>query len=175
MKTRHGFPKLLDALGCRTGVEIGTYQGDFAAYLLTHWDGHLTVVDPWVRQDGWADLLNHDDQTWTVVEQRAREQLAPFGERVTVVKGTSQTAAVDTGPVDFVYLDARHDRPWIDEDLRLWDAKATRIIAGHDFLHGMRNETLFEVKPAVLEWAKERGYTVETTTHDPYPSWWVVK
>ena len=76
MKTRHGFPKLLDALGCRTGVEIGTYQGDFAAYLLTHWDGHLTVVDPWVRQDGWADMLNHDDPTWTVVEQRAREQEA---------------------------------------------------------------------------------------------------
>ena len=46
---RDRFPAWLNENGLTgNGVEIGTYRGEYAEHLLTHWNGaRLMCVDPW--------------------------------------------------------------------------------------------------------------------------------
>ena len=75
------------------------------------------------------------------------------------------------GTVDFVYIDGRHDRPCIDDDLAAWWPKVRSggILAGHDYVM----EGPIEVKDAVDEFAADHGVAVEQTAG--YASFWIEK
>ncbi len=102
------------------------------------------------------------------------EHLARFGERSRIVRQTSLEASkqFENGTLDFVYIDARHDLPWIAEDLRVWWPKIRTggVFAGHDYLDGDLEAGRFRVRSAVDEFAAEHRLAVWSTAEE-WPSW----
>ncbi|GMI37667.1 hypothetical protein TrCOL_g8544 [Triparma columacea] len=192
---RSGIGDLLEGEGFTSGVEVGVQKGNNARKMLDRWpSGNLLLVDPWSPMGStYNDLANFqapDQDSQDVIFAEAMEAVAPHKERVKVCRGTSATCAplVEDGSLDFVYIDARHDRASVAEDLRLWWPKlrAGGILAGHDYVTadfalvtgqrwdigpdgGIEAEGL-AVKGAVDDFARETCRQV-VVTYDEEQSW----
>lgn len=181
---RGEIPSILNARGL-TGeaVEVGVKHGQFSEFILDHWKGRLLYsVDPW-REFG-RDVYHDDDNVSQKEQDRnyeiTRNRLARFGERSQLLRMTSEEAAkvIRDGQLDFAYLDARHDYASVKEDIALWypKVKSGGIMAGHDYLEGKIDDTIFGVKKAVDEFAAKHGLRVRATLREPvYKSWLILK
>jgi hypothetical protein len=91
--------------------------------------------------------------------------------------GDEAASRIPPGSLDFAYLDARHDRAAVAEDLRNWLplVRAGGIFAGHDYVDGSFVNGEFGVRSAVDGFFGERGLRVGATfTDQPWVSWFVV-
>lgn len=179
--TRDDFPEFMSRLGLTgVGVEVGTYRGGYATYLLNHWAGVLHVVDPWEYQPDRRDMLNTPDQhdQFAIAMNALQDFVA--AKRCVVHRRFSVDAARDWthGPIDWVYIDALHDYESCLADMRAWAplVRPGGVLSGHDYLdHPPGGQTDFGVVSAVRDWCAENGYDVArdvlTTTEDGYPSW----
>lgn len=181
MPVREDFPKVLNQLDLKgEGVEVGTLCGAFAEALLQAWQGQrLHCVDPWTEQ---LDTTNHDiNNAPQAVHDRnhaeTQRRLARFGERAKIHRLSSADAVrlFADASLDFVYLDARHDRAGIEEDLTLWAPKIRPggILCGHDYVDGVLPSGRFEVKSAVDAWALERGLEIKSSGEPIWRSWFI--
>jgi len=120
------FP-LLDAVGARSVVEIGSYAGDLTRLILdwaTGAEAHVTAVDP-----------------------DPRPELIELGERheeLELIRGTSHEALRDIPVPDAVIIDGDHNYYTVREELRLIDQRAREeipLILLHDVCwpHGRRD------------------------------------
>jgi hypothetical protein len=77
---------------------------------------------------------------------------------------------------DFVYIDANHKRPYIDNDLHAWFNKVKKggIFGGHDYHNVNRPDYVCEVKDAVDAFFADKDYTLHIT-EDEDPSWYIIK
>ena len=180
---REELPYLLNQrslLGC--GVEVGVKQGEFSELLLARWQGrHLISVDPWAEAppEDYLDVANVSQAQHDEFYATTLRRLAPFGERSSVWRMTGGEAAeaLPHHCLDFVYLDARHDRDSVREDLETWTPKVRPggVLAGHDYVDGLFPDGDFGVRSAVDEFFAGRGWPVRATLVDPpWISWWVV-
>jgi hypothetical protein len=184
VRIRAELPNLLTNLGLvGTCVEVGTYQGDFAANWLDHWPGHLVCVDAWKSFPSTNDILNHDQATMDRVYEGFVERMKPYAHRQTTIRALSVDAArlflADGKRFDCVYIDASHDYGSVVADLVSWWplVKPGGMFAGHDYLNGDMAHGLpadFGVKAAVDEFV-EREHLKLYTTEEPFPTWWVFK
>lgn len=165
------------------GVEVGVQYGLFSEHLLRYWAGtRLYSVDPWAAQPAsYVDIANVDADEQERRYQQTRARLAPFGPRSVIVRDYSVDAAatLPDACLDFVYLDGRHDRAGITEDLIAWWPKVRPggLFAGHDFVpDGTYSAGVFGVQGAVLDFCAARGVRVHATLQDePCYSWLVEK
>lgn len=186
VRTRDQIPGLLNGLGLvGTAVEVGVKRGRYSEFLLRHWRGRTLIsVDPWLEApaDDYADRANvrQDEQDSFFAETQRR--LARFGERSEIWRTTSVDAAhrVEDASLDFVYVDARHDRESVLEDLAAWFPKLRpgAVFAGHDYVDGAFPSGEFGVRSAVDAFFRERGLRVHATDGRPhaierFPSWLV--
>jgi hypothetical protein len=182
--TREEIPELLNRRGLLdAGVEVGVKVGKYSKFILDHWRGRLLIsVDPWLQ----APAEEYRDRSNVPQDQHERnyeltvERLGRFSDRSQIWRTTSLEAAarIDDGALDFVYIDARHDRDSVLEDLGAWlpKVRAGGIIAGHDYVDGYLRNTLFEVRSAVDAFFGARGLAVYATRGRPavielFPSW----
>jgi|SRR6185436_20672546 len=94
------------------GLEIGTFQGDSAEFMLdnifTHPDSCYICVDPFTGSEEHKRFkIDVSDN-----EQIARKKLARFGSKVVFVKEPSYKAlrnVMAVGELDFLYIDGAHD------------------------------------------------------------------
>ena len=164
------------------GAEIGVKTGWFSEVLLDRWNGRrLISIDPWEADepDAYVDVANVAQEQHEAFLAETRARLARFGERSEIWRDYSTTAAerVADGSLDFVYLDARHDRDSVLEALEAWFGKVRPggVIAGHDYVDGTFPEGDFGVKSAVDAFFGERGLHVMSTWGDPpWLSWFVL-
>lgn len=125
---------MLAELGFNTGVEVGTWRGQFAEILLKANPAlQLYCVDPWKTYGGYTDFKSQDSLDWSY--QRARKRLAPYNcslMRMPSLEGMDHFAE---GSVDFVYIDGNHDFPNVVQDIHGWLPKVRvgGILAGHDY------------------------------------------
>jgi predicted O-methyltransferase YrrM len=183
VRTRDQLPMLLESRSLvGDGVEVGVQRGRYSEYLLAHWPGRrLISVDPWRESaDGYVDSANVDQ-----VEQDRRfhetwSRLRRFGVRSEIWRTTSLAAAarIALGTLDFVYLDARHDRDSVLADLEAWWPKLRPggIIAGHDYVDGVLPNGVFGVRSAVDAFFHALRLPVHSTQGSPravetFPSW----
>lgn len=167
-------------LGC--GVEVGVKEGKFSEALLSNWRGkHLISVDPWAEAapDEYVDMANVQQNEHDRYYAETVERLAPFGDRSTIWRtfGAEAAERIPHHALDFVYLDARHDRASVLEDLGQWHDKVRPggVLAGHDYIDGRFAEGDFGVRSAVDEFFGRRGLRVGSTRADgPWLTWYVL-
>jgi predicted O-methyltransferase YrrM len=159
-------PALLNRRGLAgRAVEVGAATGAFSEFILSQWQGaQLLSVDPWTA----------DDRAY----EEAKQRLARFGERSSVLRMTSVEAAarVPAASLDFAYLGGRREYEAVKEDLEAWYDKVRPggIIAGRDYLNRVVPEGVLGVKSAVDEFFDARRLPVKTTYVDaPWLSWYV--
>lgn len=181
---RDQFPLWLNDNGLLgLGVEIGTYRGEYAEHLLTHWAGtRLMCVDPWtaLTPDEYLDGCTLDHLTLNPLDMEAimaeaQRRIEPFESRASLFIGrSSEYAARYTSPLDFAYIDGNHDYAHVAEDIALlWPRiKSGGVLGGHDFY--TRDDYLqrADVANAVWDFADSIGIRPHVTS---CTSWWFVK
>eukprot|EP00741_Cyanophora_paradoxa_P009025 tig00001437_g8738.t1 len=146
---RAGFGAALNVLGLK-GVPAPPREGQ-----------KLYLVDPWTHQDDtlYVDAANKDDSKQNEIYNAAMARMARFGTRVAAVRKFSVEAAkqFEDGSLDFVYVDGRHDRAGVDEDLAAWYPKLKKggLFAGHDYVDGLVDAGEFGVRSAVDAFAQK--------------------
>jgi hypothetical protein len=180
--SRDELPRVLNRRGLAgCGVEIGVKLGFFSELLLAEWKGRrLISVDPWLTDDpeSYQDSDNVDQEQQDANFEFTKNRLRRFGQRSIVWRMTSLEAAslVPDTTLDFVYIDARHDYDSVKEDLKAWFPKLRpgSILAGHDYLDGVRDEGVYGVRSAVDEFARAEGLRVHCSYQDiPWISWFI--
>ena len=181
---RDQFPIWLNENGLTgRGVEIGTYRGEYAEHLLTHWAGErLDCVDPWTALttgeylDGcMLDHLTLSQLDMDAVMAEAQRRLEPFGVKAMMFVGrSSEYAHRYLSPLDFAYIDGNHDYAHVAEDIELlWPRiKSGGILGGHDFY--TRDDYLqrADVANAVWDFSNKIGIRPHVTA---CTSWWILK
>lgn len=173
--SRAEFGDLLNARGLvGQAVEIGTHRGIFAEQLLSRWRGRLlTCVDPWTGKMAGSDNREADYQL-------ARERLAQFGQRVELLRLTSDEACdrFSAGSLDFVYLDGDHHHEAVLADMEnYWPLLAGGgVLAGHDLAcsRTLRFKWAKGMLLAVGEFAEEHDLRVHLVP-GAYWSWYVYR
>jgi hypothetical protein len=182
MPNRDAFGEFLNQQGLDgEGVEVGVARGGFTATILGKWHGkRLHGVDPWseMSEDGkYVDIANVPQAQHEQNYQETQRRLHPFGDRCAIHRTTSRQAAAGfrDRSLDFVYLDARHYREALLEDLELWAPKIRPggILAGHDYLDGTLPSGRFEVKTTVDQWAAARRLAVCCSGENVWRSWFI--
>ena len=181
LTTRNDIGLVLNAMGARLGAEIGVAFGENAEQILSTSDLQaLILVDPWQYvpgedPTGYADAI----KDWQGCHDYCANKLRRFGDRARMIRATSEEAAkaIPDGALDFIYIDANHMRPMIDNDLRAWWPKlrAGGIFGGHDYHMVDRPDYKCEVKAAVDEFFAGQERTIHVTVLDQDPSWYVTK
>lgn len=168
-------------------VEVGVNEGHFAQLLLETWEElELYVgVDPWRvwPAERYLDIANAVDQTTHDLHYASTiQRLAPYEERVVLIRQTSEEAArlFLNESVDVVYIDAQHHYEAVLQDLLIWWPKVRPggLLCGHDYLLDVLDNTIFTVKPAVEKFARDHALLLLQTydTKQPaFPTWLLFK
>lgn len=147
---RDNLPELFNELGFKEGAEIGVEQGLYSEILCEGIPGlHLYCVDAWLAYPGYRDHVSQErlDEFF----ENTRERLSPYN--VEFIRKYSMEAVKDIPDesLDFVYIDANHELPWVMNDIYYWDKKVKPggIISGHDYYESKRTYTKCHVKYVV--------------------------
>jgi len=179
IRTRNDFPQLLVSTGrTKYSVEIGVAEGYFSWHLLDHWPGTHYLVDPWKRLSV-PGYSVHGDEDQEARYKRILKKANTYKGRAIVERMTSEKAApyfVDNF-FDFVYIDANHTFEEVVKDINLWwpKVRAGGILAGHDYLQGLKDGVIYGVKAAVDMFAMPDRLKVGVTQEEDYKSWWIEK
>jgi predicted O-methyltransferase YrrM len=179
--TRTMLTKLFCELGYRVGAEIGTGRGTYARVIARNNPKcRLYCIDPWETYDGLRDWTDQDvlNEHWIA----AKSRLAEFPE-VRIIRKYSMDAVknFDNESLDFVYIDANHEWPYVTQDIFYW-AKKVRlggIVSGHDYLKVQRKDGMVQVKEAVHGYTEafkiSPWFVMDKCTLDRAGSWLWVK
>lgn len=127
------------------GVEVGVQQGVYTTTLLEKWQkAKLYIqVDLWQHQEHYEDNANFDDVVFdyqrgrSCSEGQIQKQKGHVREIVQCKDYSTECAKLlPNSSIDFIYIDARHDRKGVLEDLQYYwpKVKVGGVIAGHDYV-----------------------------------------
>lgn len=181
LKTRDEIGKVLKGMSLDGfGVEVGVEYGINAEMILaTSGLKRLYLIDAWDYVPGHDPRgfgVGYND--WKSVFNQCQYRMQRFSDRAVMMRSVSNeiVKSFADGFFDFVYIDANHMSPWINEDLENWfpKVKVGGIIGGHDFL--TRNEPAFQCDvQCVVEGFFFRRKEIIHVTEDSVPSWYVIK
>lgn len=121
-------------------AEIGVWEGFFSGRIMelcTPKELHL--IDPWLYMPEFANTGFGRKKNEHLMEQKWHDVVARFKDQsqVKVHRGLSEVVlgGMPDGALDWVYIDANHNEPFIGNDLALCLSKVKHngIIAGDDF------------------------------------------
>ena len=118
IRQKHVLEDLIKTFGFKTGIEIGTLDGDTAGYLLRQIpDLHLTIIDP--------------EPNLKVFDQNTSD----FKDRYRLIQKTSDEAVKDLPGCrfDFVWIDGDHSEEQVTRDIINYIDLCTRVVGGHDY------------------------------------------
>ena len=127
--------KFIKDYGCKVGVEIGVYKGEYTKVLA---ETGMTIygVDPWGMFADYPNLKPRFLERQRFVHEHAEKYLKDY-KNVQLIRKTSMDAAIafPVESIDFVYIDGNHKFKYMAEDLYEWAkrVKVGGIIAGHDY------------------------------------------
>lgn len=143
--------KWLARVGAKRGAEIGIATGDYSLYMMkTIPDLELYGVDPFEVYEGYKDYalnstLNH-------LRQAAHEKLDSYPNYHFVEKYSMDAVKdFEDGSLDFVYIDANHEDPYVTDDITEWSKKVKSggVVSGHDYARVRSIEWRYAVVDAV--------------------------
>lgn len=167
------FLRLVKARGLTNGVEVGVGYGGHCESLLDYRGiDTLIGIDPYTHRQDCDDATNLPQHELDRVYHHVLDRMARFGRRFKLIRKSSSIAAkgLETGSLDFVYIDGDHRYESVVGDLAVWLDKVREggILAGHDY----DNPELPGVQQAVDGFFQRLGWPV---THAGDCVWWVEK
>ena len=121
-------------------AEIGVWEGFFSGRIMEICaPATLHLIDPWLYMPEFANTGFGRKKNEHLMEQKWHDVVARFKDQpqVQVHRGLSEVVlgGMPDGTLDWVYIDANHNAPFIGNDLALCLAKVKHdgIIAGDDF------------------------------------------
>jgi len=133
------------------GVEIGCLDGFSTAHLLECSKLQLTSIDPFIPDSMAAHLIGNED--------RFHANVAPWKDRITLIKGYSWDAVVNWSQMlDFLFIDGDHQYASVLRDFEQWTPllKQGGILAMHDSRMGRPDGAPFHLGPSQV--AREYVY-----------------
>jgi SAM-dependent methyltransferase len=132
-------------LDFKVGAEIGVAQGELSK-IICEINPQLKLygVDAWRSYTGYTDYVR--SSTFEAMRNQTLERMNPYIKRgrFEVVEKFSMDALNDfeDGSLDFVYIDANHEAPFVNQDIQGWSKKVKPggIVAGHDYARIKRVE-----------------------------------
>lgn len=183
-----GLAHVFAELGFKTGVEIGTDQGEYAEVLCRTIPGlELFCVDPWLAhayEPGEQPESKEGQEFFDKRYQQTVNRLRDFN--ATIIRKTSM-GVVHTFPdnsLDFVYIDGNHDFLNVTQDIHYWFKKVRPggILSGHDYVRYPSKKynhvqkvvnaymTTYHLLPVFLVTPTNEGLK-----RDRFRSWFIVK
>ncbi len=151
-------------------VEIGVYQGDFAAILLQRCESitKYYMIDPWRHLDDWNKPANENDAVFEQFFQAAKAKTEFAEDRRVILRGktTDVIDQISDAELDFAYIDGDHTLRGIAIDLiRVYPkVRLGGFLGGDDFSPTMwQHKTSFEptfVFPFAVHFAEAVGATI---------------
>ena len=144
-------------------AEIGVWEGFFSGRIMEICQpATLHLIDPWLYMPEFANTGFGRKKNEHLMEQKWHDVIARFKDQpqVKVHRGLSEVVlgGMPDGALDWVYIDANHNEPFIGNDLALCLAKVKHdgIIAGDDF-NWQSDQSGAPVKHAVEKMLAELG------------------
>lgn len=164
--SRNNLGEWFKDLNFRVGAEVGVERGVFSKILLTaHPTLELFCIDSWQQYEGYTARLNNEALPNKFYE--TQEKLK--GYNVHFMKQFSMDAVkrFKDNTLDFVYIDANHDLPWVMDDLIQWEKKVRPggILCGHDYIKMRPN------KPSKVRVVEALAWYTELK---PIKTWFVI-
>jgi len=151
-------------------VEVGVYQGDFAAEVLKQCGGvrKYYMIDPWKHLPDWNKPANQDDRTFEEFFEAAKAKTDFAAAQRVILRGrtTEVVDQISDGELDFAYIDGDHTLRGIAIDLiRVYPkVRVGGFVGGDDFSRTMwAHRTNFEptlVFPYAVYFAEAVGATI---------------
>ncbi len=144
-------------------AEIGVWEGFFSGRIMEICQPTiLHLIDPWLYMPEFTNTGFGRKKNEHLMEQKWHDVVARFKDQpqVKVHRGLSQVVlgGMPDGALDWVYIDANHNEPFIGNDLAMSLAKVKHdgIIAGDDF-NWQSDQSGAPVKHAVEKMLVELG------------------
>jgi len=193
MSRFNGFPKLLNALGFKTGAEIGVATGFFSQFLCKYIPGlKLYCIDPW---EAYPEYIEHHDLPGQIIlntcMETAKQRLASYNSEFIRKYSMDAVKSFLDNSLDFVYIDGNHSFRYVTDDIAEWSKKVRPggIVAGHDYWNSSESKMTYvknltpeekirlcQVKEVVQAWTK--AYQINpwfVINKDRCPTWFWVK
>jgi len=148
-------------LDFKIGAEIGVAYGEYSK-LICEINPQCKVfgVDSWSPYKGYTDYQRQS--TFSKMEDQARKRMNDYikRDRYQIIKKFSTDAAIEDfvdNSLDFVYIDANHEDPFVTQDIIEWSKKVRSggIVAGHDYVKIKRSQKgNWGVKDAIDNYVK---------------------
>ncbi len=156
---RLDLPRWFRELDFKVGAEIGVYVGEFSRIILgSNPQIKLFGIDPWIESPNYREL---QEEVLESLYQRTVRHLYREIEigRYQIVRKTSMDALADfkDGSLDFVYIDANHEAPFVSQDIEGWAKKVRKggIVSGHDYIRVKRFN--YDIIDSVNRYTKENN------------------
>jgi predicted O-methyltransferase YrrM len=176
LKNRQALAEHFAALGFTRGVEVGVCHGEYSRVLLTVIPGlKLYGVDSYRSRPGNRYIANGRLTPWILEGRFEMLQMS----------STRAMTQFPDGSLDFVFIDACHVHPGVDEDIAGWAPKVRPggVVSGHDYKR-FANSGCCDVIEAVDAYVAAHPQLVLQTTAPDFrnpdkdcrqPSWWWVQ
>jgi hypothetical protein len=147
---RRNIAKLFAELGYKKGAEIGVDAGRYSQILCQEIpDLELWCIDPWKPLRDYSDPDTGkkwgEQKESRTLRNMERTKTRLDGYNVHLIRGTSMEVVKDFDiDLDFVYIDANHNFPYVMEDLINWGRKVRKggMMAGHDYADRFRGNKI---------------------------------
>ena len=120
------------------------------------------LVDLWAQQENYVDLANAPADVQDGRLRDAKANTAPWADKVQICRNYTTSCAQHFrhGHFDYVYVDARHDRKGVLEDLEAWWPllRPDGLLCGHDFVTQQEGP-----QQSGQDWTKNHDGTVDAT------------
>jgi len=147
-------------LNFQIGAELGVAQAEFSKTICEiNPQLKLIGVDAWAPYKGYTDYTK--ESTFNTMHEEVERRMAEYVKRgrFEVIRKFTEDAAKDIpdGSLDFVYIDANHQDPWVTQDINTWAPKVRKggIVAGHDYVRVKRVE--WAVKDAIQKYTRDNN------------------
>ena len=151
-------------------LEVGVWQGDFAADILQRCDciKKYYMIDPWRHLEGWNKPTNQDDAILDSFYEMTKAKTEFAKDRRVILRGktTEVIDQIKDGELDFGYIDGDHTLKGITIDMmRVYPKiKVGGFLGGDDFSRTIwAHKTTFEptlVFPFAVYFAEAVGATI---------------
>ena len=129
----------LKELDFHTGAEVGVAEGEYSK-LICEANPQMKIygIDSWKPYKGYSDYTRQS--SFTILYDEAQRRLGPYIKRgrYEIVKEFSEDGVkkFEDNTLDFVYIDANHEEPFVFKDITEWTKKVHPggIVAGHDYV-----------------------------------------